>query len=70
VENPNSKVEIPMYNFEEGTSFPTYSVLPIQNIHLRCGKVLQKNSLVIIEEQEERTPEKISTENVQKDNQT
>ena len=55
-----------MYNIDEGTSFPTYLFLPIQNIHLRSIKVLQKDSLVIIEEQveEEKIPEKTNTENL------
>jgi hypothetical protein len=44
-------VEKPMYNIDEGTS---YSILPLQNIHLRSGKVLQKDSLVIIEEKIEK----------------
>jgi hypothetical protein len=46
-------VEKPMYNVEEG---PSYSILPLQNIHLRSGKVLPKDSPVITEkpiEQEE-----------------
>jgi len=47
-------VEKPMYDIDEGTSFSTYSILPLQNIHLRSGKVLQKDSLVIIEEQIEK----------------
>jgi hypothetical protein len=44
-------VEKPMYNIEEGSS---YSILPIQNIHLRYGKVLPKDSPVIIEKQIEK----------------
>jgi hypothetical protein len=39
-------VEKLMYNIEEG---PSYSILPLQNIHLRSGKVLPKDSSVIIE---------------------
>lgn len=39
------------YNVEETTLFPTYFILPIQDIHLRSGKVLQTNSPPIIEEQ-------------------
>jgi hypothetical protein len=48
ISNPNNKVEKPMYNIDEG---PSYSVLLLQNIHLRSGKVLPKDSLVIIEKQ-------------------
>jgi len=36
---------------EETTLFLTYSILPIQDIHLRSGKVLQKDFPPIIEEQ-------------------
>jgi len=43
-------VERLAYNVEETTLFPTYSILPIQDIHLRLGKVLQKDSPPIIEE--------------------
>ena len=43
-----------MYNIDEGTSFSTYSILPLKNIDLRSGKVLQKDSHVIIEEQIEK----------------
>jgi hypothetical protein len=39
-------VEKPMYNIDEE---PSYSILPLQNIHLRSGKVLPKDSPVIIE---------------------
>jgi hypothetical protein len=44
-------MEKPMYNIEEG---PSYSILTLQNIHLRFGKVLPKDSLVIIEKQIEK----------------
>jgi hypothetical protein len=44
-------VEKPMYNIEEG---PSYSILPLQNIHLRSRKVLPKDSPVIIEKQIEK----------------
>ena len=49
-----------MYNIDEGTPF-SYSILPIQNIHLRSGKFLEKESPVIIEEKvkKERNPNKI-----------
>jgi hypothetical protein len=44
-------VEKPMYNIDEG---PSYSILPLQNIHLRSRKVLPKDSPIIIEEQIEK----------------
>jgi len=58
-------VERPTYNVEETTLFPTYSILPIQDIHLRSGKVLQKYSPPIIEEQieEEEQSEKSNPKN-------
>jgi hypothetical protein len=61
-------VEKPMYNIDEGMPFSTYSILPLQNIHLRSGKVLQKDSPVIIEEQIEKE-EIPSTEKLPIDNQ-
>ena len=54
-----------MYNIDEG---PSYSILPLQNIHLRSGKVLPKDSPVIIEEQIEKE-EIPSTEKLPIDNQ-
>jgi hypothetical protein len=54
-----------MYNIEEG---PSYSILPLQNIHLRSGKVLPKDSPVIIEKQIEQE-EIPSTEKLSIDNQ-
>ena len=50
-----------MYNIDAGTSFPTYAISPIQNIHLRFGKVL-RDSPVIIEEQleDEKIPENLT----------
>ena len=44
----------PTYNVEEATYFSTYSILPIQDIHLRSGKVLHKDSPPIIEEKTEQ----------------
>ena len=41
----------PTYNVEEATYFPTYSIIPVQDVHLRSGKVLHKYSSPIIEEQ-------------------
>jgi hypothetical protein len=58
-------VEKPMYNIEEG---PSYSILPLQNIHLRSGKVLPKDSPIIIEKQIEKV-EIPSTEKIPIDNQ-
>eukprot|EP00253_Pinus_taeda_P027474 PITA_27474 len=39
VPNPNNRAERPAYSVDEGPSYPT---LPLQNINLRFGKVLQK----------------------------
>jgi len=44
----------PAYNVEEATYFPTYSIIPINDVHLRVGKVLHKNSPLIIEEPAEQ----------------
>eukprot|EP00253_Pinus_taeda_P030943 PITA_30943 len=41
VPNPNNRAERPAYNVDEGPSYPT---LPLQNINLRSGKVLHKES--------------------------
>ena len=48
-----------MYNVDDGMELP-YSILPHQNINLRYGKTLQKESPVILEEQaeNEKTPKK------------
>ena len=67
MENPINKVEKPMYNINEGTSFSTYSILHIQNIHLMSRKVLQKDSPVIIKE--DKIPKNPNTEYLQIDNQ-
>ena len=40
----------PAYNVEEATYFPKYYILPINNVHLRSGKVLKRDSPPIIEE--------------------
>lgn len=55
VPNPNNRVERLAYNVEEGTS---YSTLPLQNINLRSGKVLQKDSPIT-----DRREENIENEN-------
>eukprot|EP00253_Pinus_taeda_P034133 PITA_34133 len=55
VPNPNNRAERPAYNIEEGTS---YSTLPLQNINLRSGKVLQKDSPIT-----DRREENIENEN-------
>lgn len=39
---------------EEEKYYPNYSILPIQDVHLSSGKVLQKYSSPIIEEQTEQ----------------
>ena len=44
----------PAYNVKEATYFPTYSILPINDVHLRSRKVLHKNSPLIIEEPTEQ----------------
>lgn len=54
VENPSNKMDRPTYNVEEATYFPTYSILPINDVHLRSGKVLHNNSPPIIEEPDEQ----------------
>ena len=54
VANPSNKLDRPTYHVEEATYYPTYSILPIQDVHLRSGKVLQKNSPPIIEEHAEQ----------------
>eukprot|EP00253_Pinus_taeda_P005007 PITA_05007 len=41
VPNPNNRAERLAYNVDEGPSYPT---LPLQNINLRSGKVLDKES--------------------------
>ena len=55
----------PAYNVEEATYFPTYSILPINDVHLRSGKVLHKNYPPIIEEPTEQgeQPETSHSEN-------
>jgi hypothetical protein len=53
-----------MYNVEEG---PSYSILPLQNIHLRFGKFLPKDSPVItkkpIEQEENPSTDKLPLDN-------
>ena len=58
-----------MYNVYDGMALP-YSILPLQNINLRSGKTLQKESPVILEEQieNEKTPKKLNTEKSQSEN--
>ena len=59
-----------VYNTEEGTIMPTYSILPIKDIHLRSRKVLQKDSPIIIEEQmEDDNPQHLHTDKEQGINQ-
>ena len=66
IPNPNNKTDRPMYNVDDGMALP-YSILPLQNINLRSGKTLQKESPVILEEQteNEKTPKKLNTEKSQ-----
>lgn len=54
VANPSNKVDRPAYHMEEATYCPTYSILHVQDVHLRFGKVLQKYSPPIIEEKIEQ----------------
>jgi hypothetical protein len=54
-----------MYNVEEG---PSYSILPLQNIHLRSGKVLPKDSPVNTEKPIEQG-KNTSTDKLPLDNQ-
>jgi hypothetical protein len=60
VPNPNNKPTQPLHNVELQT-FPTYviSLVPLHEIQLRSGKVLdrQRPSVVIREEEEDETPE-------------
>ena len=55
-----------MYNVDDGMALP-YSILPLQNINLRSGKTLQKESPVILAEQikNEKTPKKLNAEKSQ-----
>jgi len=52
--NPSNKMDKPAYNVEEAAYFPTYSILPINDVHLRSGEVLKKDSPPIIEEPNEQ----------------
>eukprot|EP00253_Pinus_taeda_P026627 PITA_26627 len=67
IPNPNNRAERPTYNIEEGTS---YSTLPLQNINLRSGKVLQKESPITdrreenIENEKEITNQKKSNNDI------
>ena len=47
--NPNNKVDKSAYTIEEAACFPTYSILPLDDVHLRSGKVLNKDSPIIEE---------------------
>eukprot|EP00253_Pinus_taeda_P021145 PITA_21145 len=54
VANPNNKVDKSAYTVEEAAYFPTYSILPLNDVHLRSGKVLKKDSPPIVEEPTEQ----------------
>ena len=58
-----------MYNVDDGMTLP-YSVLPLQNITLRSGKTLKKQSPVIVEEQteNEKNTKKLNIEKPQSEN--
>jgi len=62
--NPNNKVDKSAYTVEEEACFPTYSILPLNDVHLRSRKVLKKDSPPIIEEptEEGESPETSQTE--------
>ena len=64
MENPNNKVDKSAYTVEEATCFPSYSILPLNDVHLRSGKVLKKDSPPIIEEptKQGESPETSQTE--------
>eukprot|EP00253_Pinus_taeda_P005658 PITA_05658 len=64
VANPNNKVDKSAYTVEEAAYFPTYSILPLNDVHLSSGKVLKKDSPPIIEEPIEQgeSPETSQTE--------
>eukprot|EP00253_Pinus_taeda_P011392 PITA_11392 len=64
VPNPNNRAERPAYNVEEGTSYPT---LPLQNINLRSGRVLHKDS-PITDKQEENIENENEMTNQRKPN--
>jgi hypothetical protein len=66
IPNPNNLSNSPAFNVELPT-FPTYLVtpVPLQDIHLRSGKVLKpKYSTVVIEEEmeEEETPDQTNND--------
>jgi len=54
MEYPSSRMDKPAYNVKKAAYFPTYSILPINDVHLRSGKVLKKDSPLIIEEPNEQ----------------
>eukprot|EP00253_Pinus_taeda_P009463 PITA_09463 len=54
VANPNNKVDKSAYIVEEATYFPTYSILPMNDVHLKSSKVLKKDSPPIVEEPTEQ----------------
>eukprot|EP00253_Pinus_taeda_P016362 PITA_16362 len=64
VPNPNNQAERPAYSIDEGPSYPT---LPLQNINLRSGKVLQKEP-PIAEKQEENEENENETPTQRKQN--
>ena len=52
--NPNNKADKSAYTVEEAAYYPAYSILPLDDVHLRSGKVLKKDSPPIIEEPAEQ----------------
>ena len=57
VANPNNKLEKQVYQTEE-TNLSTYSISFVHDIHLRLGKILSKDSPLVIEEIERESPKK------------
>jgi hypothetical protein len=52
--NPNNRADRPTYSVDEGTSYP---ILPLQNIELRSGKILQKETPAVSEKKENKENE-------------
>jgi hypothetical protein len=52
--NPNNRADRPTYSVYEGTSYP---ILPLQNIELRSGKILQKETPAVSEKKENKENE-------------
>ena len=55
--NPNNKLEKQVYQIEE-TILPTYPICFVHDIDLGSGKILSKDSPLVIEEIEKKSPKK------------